>query len=624
MTFDLTTRLALLGDASPVAASTLDDEARASGVAWPREIRALFGSWGPGSLADVFELFDPRAGGYRSRQAALRAEAHALRVGGYWSHLTPGRFASMLFLGEDRRGAMIVAQPEAPDLVLLLPSGHAIELASLGQLVEDYLLGGLVDRTRADVFTRTDRWEYIHEISASPMGTTPSWARICDQGIPAVYRVASRSPRSVDAFSARLAAGDEPGADLELEGLLSERVAIVVLFEALHELAGPKGTVIVPQLRRDTFHQLLRMVKRRAPFLAERLPVAMFDGALSAGHACSDEVLAVLRENEVLEPAHGPFKGGDEETSEVIVSSEEVDFEGRGFLCPPGAEVVIGDVQIAAHAQAWRIEALDVNIDAIVERAAALDRGVRQGCSILVARLGHCDSADEVDRHLLREMSHAWPLLVLALRAPYDWDWLAQHTRTRSGQLLARANVVEAAPYLLSVLRRPSDRTSDSSELADAYAALVRPDRKLVDELVPYLATPSNPNVPPELLALHGPDPNPIRLADVAARLLVAFADDERVFLGYLGHFGDTHPFSSRALAKRLKDPRVIPSLWKQLEVERNRALGRRAFSRGKYPEYSDGFGVLARTLAKLGDPRGVAAANDYRTFIAWFRKQPI
>ena len=603
MTFDFTERLSLQGEPSPVEASTLDDEARASGVAWPSDVRALLSSWGPGSLADVFDLFDPREAGYRSRQTSLRAEAQALRIGGYWSHLAPERFASMLFLAEDRRGARIVALSDTADLLLLLPSGHAIELGSLGELVEDYLLGGLLDRTREAVFGRTQRWEWIRRISSDSL---------CDQGIPAVYRVASRSRRSIEAFLACLAAGDEAGADLELEGLLSERVAIVALFEALHDLASSKGMDVEPQLRRDTFHQLLRMVKRRAPFLAERLPVAMFDAALSAGQACSDEALAVLRENEVLEPAHEPFKGrtgtgtGTGESSEVVVSEELVDAEARGFVSPPGTEVVIGDAQVEAHAQAWRTEASDVNLDAIVERASALGRGVRQGCSLLVSRLAESDSAveAEVDRHLLREMPHAWPLLVLALRAPshVHRGFGARRIVTRAGLLLSRAKVVEAAPYLLSVLRRPSDETSDSSELADAYVALVKPDRKLVDELVPYLATPTDADLPHELLALHGPEPSRFRLTEVAARLLVAFADDDRVFLGYLGRFGDTHPFSSRALAKRMKDPRVIPALWKQLELERNRA---RVAQSGKYPEYSDEFGVLARTLAKLGDPRG-------------------
>jgi hypothetical protein len=58
-------------------------------------------------------------------------------------------------------------------------------------------------------------------------------------------------------------------------------------------------------------------------------------------------------------------------------------------------------------------------------------------------------------------------------------------------------------------------------------------------------------------------------------RLLVDFADDDRVFLGHLATVGKAHPFAGRALsrARRMNDPRVIPALHEQLAHERRRAL---------------------------------------------------
>jgi hypothetical protein len=98
----------------------------------------------------------------------------------------------------------------------------------------------------------------------------------------------------------------------------------------------------------------------------------------------------------------------------------------------------------------------------------------------------------------------------------------------------------------------------------------------------------------------------------VALRLLEHHAHDDRVFEGYLRHFGEAHPVSERAIAKRRKDPRVIAALRAILDREEKRAL---RLQEGRQPPYSEDYGLVARYLAGLGDEKGVEAREKYKRY---------
>jgi hypothetical protein len=257
------------------------------------------------------------------------------------------------------------------------------------------------------------------------------------------------------------------------------------------------------------------------------------------------------------------------------------DARERGFIAPLNMRPVDGPALLAGYVERWRADDPETPVDDLVARIGALHPQVRQGYALLLAQLSQWRE-NEAQRHLVREIADAWPLVALALR-----------TNPQGLRVIVAETVRDAAPFVLSALRRPSEpiEWAYRLELAAAYPALGTLTPALVDEYV-------------ELLA--GPEPPPRALA---ARLLVNHGADDRVFAAYLDHFAETHPYSETAIKKRKKDPRVMPAILEQFAVEEKRSLG----EDGRKLSYTTAYGVLARYLSKLGSARGKDAAANYR-----------
>jgi hypothetical protein len=618
--------LTLIGDPRPIPAEILAGVAEDLGIILPRSLAAILTTWGPGLLCGMFPLEDPsdRAenGRFHRLQRRLREEATDLRASGYsWAQIPEAIFARAMVLAVDRRGAALVLLPSEQrpsEIVLLHPRGHVVPVGTFEELVSTFLVGGEVEASRVAI---------LHD------GAHGDWRRVrwyrdekgADLGVPATYHVSGAPPVAAsEPVLAALLRGDEAAADAELAQALAENVALFLLLDLLAELTGERGAGVPAELRASYTEQLLRMAKRRSRWLAKELPGAELVKALASGGPVAAELVLPLRRNSVAEPFEGVFSLESDRTSNQRRAERVAplpDAEARGFVAPPGFPPA--EAEIAAHVAAWRRHDPHAPIGLLLDRIREMHPGVRQGIALLIARLVESSPFDgqpyheEVQRHLERDLESAWPMLTLALRS--DRDEIGAASRF----LLHAHKVAAAAPFFLSIIRRPHRLGMGwEEELADAYMEVATPARELVDEFVDYL-----PSRSAAVRSEHRPQeersgiPRASHLHLASQRLLVDFADDDRVFLGYLATFGKAHPFAGRALsrARRMNDPRVIPALHEQLAHERRRAL---AAQEDKVPPYSQAFGVVAAALAKLGDAKGKEAHAEYMRSVAWWRRQ--
>jgi hypothetical protein len=629
--------LVRLGEPRPLALEAIARVVERAGLSLPAPIAFLLSSWGPGLLCGVLTLEDPtddsEGSRFRCLQRILRGEAAQARATGYWAQIPEDVFAHSMVLGVDLRGAALVLLPERiePRLVLLHPRGYVLPIGDF-EALRTFLLGTSLDRSRSAILHDQAKGNWFW---ASRSATPQLAAAAADLGVPATYRVAAGDarPRSdlahaCEPILAALRRGDEPAADEALRIALGENVALYVLLELLATLVDAPGGDVADDLRASYTDQVVRMVKRRAPCLVEEVPLSAVVDAVAESKTSRD-LARVLRENSVLEPFAGVFSAKGDATTRapapaVALVEPLADAAARGFVAPPDFPPVSAEAQIAAHAEAWRRDDPHTGIGSLLDRMRPLHPGVRQGIALLIARLEGSSSCTgeppgTVRTHLEREIEHAWPMLVLAMRAAHD----AVGSGARF--VLHSAKVAEAAPFYLSMIRRPHRwGIGWEEENAEAFLSVAKPSREFVDEFVGYLGA-ADVQVRPEHAVLEERDgvSRLFHLDEAARRLLVPFADDERVFSAYLARYGELYPFSERALrrAKRMKDERVVPALRAQLAYQAREA---EAFREGKHAQYREEFGVLARALAKLGDSNGCEALEMYRRHSAWLRKQPL
>lgn len=542
----------------------------------------------------MFDLPDPSETGGRFEllQNTLRVRGPACRLRGQWAQLPDAELAAPLVLGVDRRGVAVIGRAHG-EVALLFPHGRVASFESFETFVTSFVL-------RAGA----------------------------EGGVPAVHVTVPLAVARAD-FLAALHHADDDTADAALTTVLAQEVAVPALLELLAVIAGPTGSRIPHEVRMARADQLWHMARRRAPPLETHVDYRVIQRALRLGGEAPPDVVARLTSNPIVEEPCGIFiapadsteialvsalaeapddagarlvyadyleSRGELERAEAIREEPTVptalpDAESRGFIAPVDVVPVDSAARIAEYTARWHADDPTTSVDDLLERIAALHPAERQGHALLLAL--HANRRREAMPHLLHERALAWPYLVLALRS------LHPREAGIALELLVDGQVAESRPYLLSALRHPTqyrgdDRARLVERLAEGYVALGAVDRALAEEL-----------------ALHFADDRPTAARTVAFHLCQEFADDERIFEGYLLNFVAAHPMSERALRKRRRDPRVAEVLRAQLEREEKRAL----FARHEHVHgvYSEAYGILAEYLAKLGDANGKAALDAYR-----------
>ncbi len=593
----------------------------------------LMERWGPGRLCDVIELPDPTApaGRFRLLQQRLRVEGAARRLAGAWAALSDAELQRGWVLGVDRRGLAVFAR-SATSLVLLHPSGYVLEVGSFEDLVRKFLLGGQLVLTHHAFFKNAVRdWGWAVRYGAS---------RRNDLGVPGSYVTDAPSPRGE--LLAAWTADDEEAADAALARVLEAEVAAFAMIELFYFLASPGAADVPAEIRATYADQLFRAARRRVPDLVPDLPIRDIRIGLERGEL-APELLA--QAGAILEREEGIFLGEPdaaeralletlasepsddaaravyadhlEERGELaraeVLRAEAVHVEplpdaaARGFVAPPDLPPIDGPARIRERAAQWAAEDPGFSLEGALARIEALHPVARQGYEILFAQLAGRSAwtlayhPPAARAHLVRELADAWPQLALALRAsgaPAVLDILREH------------RVREAAPFLLSILRHPPPSPGESwqLQLADAYLELGRVTKELREEFVPYLA--ADAKVQP-IHEPRGPYPGVPLLRGIAFRFLADAGADDRVFEGALRFFCEAHPYSERIVRKRKTDLRVRRVLGEQLAAEEKKSLR----DGGRKLVYSPELGLLARYLARLGDPHAKELAARYRKF---------
>jgi uncharacterized protein (TIGR02996 family) len=340
--------------------------------------------------------------------------------------------------------------------------------------------------------------------------------------------------------------------------------------------------------------------------LLETLAREPSDDAARAGYADHLEERGELARAEVLraEAAHAP----------PLPDAAE-----RGFVAPPDLPPIDGPARIRERVELWAAADPGFSLEEALAQIDALHPVARQGYELLLAQVAGRSAwslshrAPAAHGHLVREIADAWPQLALALRTSGAPAVLA---------ILREARVRQAAPFVLSILRHPGGSASGESsrspaayyeepwslQLAGAYLELGRVTKALREELVPYLAAGA------KLQPIHEPRAEHTGVATlraIAFRFLADAGADDRVFEGALRFFCEGHPYSERILRKRRTDPRVRQVLGEQLAAEEKKSLR----DGGRQLVYSPELGLLARYLARLGDPHAKELAARYQKF---------
>jgi uncharacterized protein (TIGR02996 family) len=596
----------------------------------------LMERWGPGRLCDVLELPDPTApaGRFRLLQQRLRVEGAARRLAGAWAALSDAELARGWVLGVDRRGLAVFAR-SATSVVLLHPSGYVLEIGTFEDLVGKFLLGGQLVLTHRAFFhnaARDWRWAVRYRGEAARN----------DLGVPARYVTDAPSPRA--ALLAAWAEGDEDAADAALAGVLEAEVAAFAMTELFHFLASPDAAHVPAEIRATYADQLFRAARRRVPDLVPDLPIRDVRIGLEQGELAP---ALLAQAAAMVEPAGGIFLGEPDAAERALletlasepsddaaraVYADRLEERGelaraevlraeaahapplpdaaeRGFVAPPDLPPIDGPARIRERLAAWAAADPGFSLEDARARIDALHPVARQGYEILLAQLAGRSTwslshhAPAAHGHLVREIAAAWPQLALALRGSGAPAMLA---------ILREARVRQAAPFVLSILRHPGGSAGESwqLQLAEAYLELGRVTKALREELIPYLAAGA------KIQPIHAPraeHPGVATLRAIAFRFL-ADADagaDDRVFEGALRFFCEGHPYSERILRKRKSDPRVRQVLGEQLAAEEKKSLR----DGGRQLAYTPELGLLARYLARLGDPHAKEVADRYRKY---------
>jgi uncharacterized protein (TIGR02996 family) len=620
--------LTLVGNPRPVAVQAIADALGDRGAVMPEAYVELMSTWGPGSLCSAIELPDPTSARFRYLQNRLRIEGAVRRAAGAWGALTEDAFRGGVVLGVDRRGLAFFARG-ARDLVLLHPEGSALDLGTFEDLVAEFLLGGRLVATHKALFDddvrRSWSWSSQHrEVRAGR-----------ELGVPPLYVTDAPSPRA--ALIAAWTAGDEAAADAALPLVLEREVTGYAMLDLLCFLASPSAAAaaISCEIRAMYVDQLYRMASRRISELVPELPIREIRIALEQGGALAPAQLAAIAalideptgifagepgatEAALLEqladaPAddaarlvyadhlesHGELERADALRSGDTLAAPLPDAEQRGFIQPSYIAPVDGAGRIRARAEAWRREAPARSIEDLVAHSlahiAALHPTARQGYEILLElqrasrSFWQSPSYATPFTHLVREIDDAWPQLSLALRD--------ERFRETALGILLRARARQAAPFVLSCIRDPGPHATADwlIALADAYVGLVKVKPALAAEFAAYLAD----------------DGASRAMRAVAFRFCVELGGDARVFEAALRHFCEGHPFSEKILRKRKAEPRVREVLGAQLAAEEKTSLK----DGGRRVAYSQELGLLARYLARLGDPHAKELAERYRRF---------
>ncbi len=606
----------------------------------------LMERWGPGRLCDVFELPDPTApaGRFRLLQQRLRVEGAARRLAGAWAALSDAELQRGWVLGVDRRGIAVFAR-SSTSVVLLHPAGYVLEIGSFEDLVGKFLLGGQLVLTHRAFFQNAARdWGWAVRYRGE--------AARNDLGVPSIYVTDAASRRGE--LLAAWAAGDEEAADAALARVLEAEVAAFAMFELFYFLASPEAAHVPAQIRATYADQLFRAARRRVPDLVPDLPIRDLRIGLERGEL-APELLA--QAEAMVERAGGIFLGEPDATERALLETltsepsddatravyadhleergelarAEVlraeaahapplpDAAARGFVAPPDLAPIDGPARIRERAAQWAAADPGFSLEDALARIDALHPIARQGYEILIAQLagrsawGLAHHTPAARGHLVREIADAWPQLALALRSSGAPAVLG---------ILREVRVRQAAPFVLSILRHPGRDPAGESwhhpsayygepwplQLAGAYLELGRVTKALREELVPYLAAGAKIQPMHEPRAEH---PGVATLRAVAFRLLAEAGDDDRVFEGALRFFCEGHPYSERILRRRKTDPRVRQVLGEQLAAEEKKSLR----DGGRQLVYSPELGLLARYLARLGDPHAKEVAARYRKF---------
>lgn len=604
----------------------------------------LMEAWGPGRLCDVFELPDPTAERFRLLQQRLRVEGAARRLAGAWAALSDAELQRGWVLGVDRRGIAVFAR-SATSVVLLHPSGYVLEIGSFEDLVGQFLLGGQLVLTHQALFKEAAsdwRWAVRYRGHAARNNL----------GVPARYATDAPPPRAE--LLAAWAAGDEDAADAALARVLEAEVAAFAMLELFHFLASPAAAGVPAEIRATYADQLFRTARRRVPELVPDLPIRDLRIGLEQGELAPALLAQVAA---IVEPAGGIFVGEPDAAERALLetlASEPADDAARavladhleergelaraavlraeaahaaplpdaaerGFVAPPDLPPIDGPARIRERIAAWEAADPGFSLESARAQIEALHPVARQGYEILLAQiagrstwsLAHHPPAARA--HLVREIGDAWPQLALALRASGAPAVLA---------LLREARVQQAAPFVLSILRHPERPPSGEGwhypvdfyeeswplQLAAAYLELGRVTKALREELIPYLAADA------KVQPIHAPRAGSHGVATlraIAFRFLADAGADDRVFEGALRFFCEGHPYSERILRKRRTDPRVRQVLGEQLAAEEKKSLR----DGGRQLAYTPELGVLARYLARLGDPHAKVVAERYRKY---------
>lgn len=570
----------------------------------------LVATWGPGWLGDVFEL--PLGPRLVALNDAWRVHGPRKRAAGHWPQIGEDEAPKVSILGVARNGLAVAARADA-SVVLLHPKGHVIPCGSFEELV--------ANMTR-DLAPEARTWrtpknpiavarEHYFEGRKRPAGASDERLHA-----PSIY-VTEAAPHRARILEA-LAADDEPAADAIFAEMLGVTMPLYTLSELMVDLSRTELA-----LRQSWIDQAYRLLKRRVPGIGEEIspkegrglevhslreaPAGIFVDLddveatfLRALVAAPDDEATLAVYADHLE-ARGRLDRADGLRRPVVAAL--ADAAERGFVPPLGVKPVDGAAFVAGLLETWKAEDPSADTRELAERIGALHPGEREGYALLVSQLRGDEREPNVQQamtHLLRERGRAWPMLVLALRAP---------RLSLVVELFREAPPSEALWWLLSICRHPSEhlRAYLVEDLALVYAENAAVDLSKVEDFVPYL-DPSTTAV----LEVHRPRPPSLGLEvlrEIAFRLLYRYPNDERIFAGYLHFFADAAPWSEEVMRKRKKDPRIIPALRVQLAEEERGAL-RAQTSRSV--EYRPQFGVLARYLARLGDEEGKAARDRF------------
>lgn len=600
----------------------------------PREYVDTLARYGPGELNGFLQFPDPteRGGLHEQLQTTLRERGRVAQRRGHWLAVPGDKLAAAAVLGIDRRGAVVIALPtgrshdgdsddahEDDDSATEKSGGAWLAFASPGDFF-DAILDSKGEPTDDTDDTRDsddeDEAEVGHDDSAAffllhpdgraeglrfysdvqrhygrdelPRALGEVWRDWIE--VPEIYAT-DRAP-SDDAYDA-LVAGDRAAVDAAVARFEGREVLPFAYVALVARLLGRDGAVVDAELRADTVIELYTLASRRMPRLAETVPLRDVRRAMQGQGG--DQVLARLVETAHLRRA----SFFDERVSVVEDSTGDIpDAAERGLIVPAGVTIDL-EARLAEWVEAWRAQDPGTSIEPLLAQLGALPAVVRDGYLLLVARLDHelrydaaFKSLVDAEVALARELHDAWPALVLALRSERNWQSF------NALELLHEHRVVAAIPYLRSVVEHLPAHVIEPWFGEQAYVELARPRPEQLKEL---------------LLPMVAPDARSDgRRRRAVDELLERHADDDRVFEMYLSRFIPALPFSERAItrAKRWHDPRVIPALRTQLEIEgRFRSAGQ---ARGDI-EYGDGYGVVAKRLAKLGDEIGKAALVEYR-----------